>query len=69
MQTEDPGAVMPELGRAVIHDEGVALISEWIESLSGDCQFWTPGSGAQLCGQSFGLRVHGLQAPQQVLAG
>ena len=37
METEDPGAMMPELGRAVIHAEGVELISAWIESLEGDC--------------------------------
>lgn len=37
METEDPGAMMPELGRAVIHDEGVELISRWIESLAGNC--------------------------------
>ena len=33
METNDPGAMMPELGRAVTHDEGVALISAWIEQL------------------------------------
>lgn len=38
METEDPGAMMPELGRAIIHSEGVALISEWIESLDGGCE-------------------------------
>ncbi len=37
MQTDDPGAMMPELGRGVVHDEGVELISEWIASLDGDC--------------------------------
>ncbi len=37
MQTDDPGAMMPELGRAVVHAEGVALISDWIASLDGDC--------------------------------
>ena len=29
--------MMPELGRATAHEEGVALISAWIESLEGGC--------------------------------
>lgn len=33
METTDPGAMMPELGRAVAHEEGVALIKAWIEQL------------------------------------
>jgi uncharacterized repeat protein (TIGR03806 family) len=33
----DPGAMMPELGRTTVHEEGVALIREWIASLQGDC--------------------------------
>ena len=33
METTDPGAMMPELGRAVSHEEGVALIRAWIEQL------------------------------------
>ncbi|NNC79412.1 MAG: hypothetical protein HKN94_04585 [Acidimicrobiales bacterium] len=37
METADPGAMMPELGRALAHQEGVDLVSEWIESLDGDC--------------------------------
>lgn len=37
METNDPGARMPELGRSVMHTEGVALIREWIASLEGDC--------------------------------
>lgn len=37
MITTDPGAMMPEVGRAIIHDEGVDLMSLWISSLSGDC--------------------------------
>ena len=38
MRSEDPGAMMPELGRAVVHAEGVALVSAWISSLPGDCR-------------------------------
>ncbi len=29
---------MPELAKGMVHDEGVALISEWIKSLSGTCK-------------------------------
>jgi hypothetical protein len=28
---------MPELGRSLVHGEGVALIREWIASLRGGC--------------------------------
>jgi uncharacterized repeat protein (TIGR03806 family) len=28
---------MPELGRSVTHDEGVALVADWIEALPGSC--------------------------------
>lgn len=37
MLTDDPGAMMPELGRSVIHQEGVELVRDWIASLAGDC--------------------------------
>jgi uncharacterized repeat protein (TIGR03806 family) len=37
METTDPGAMMPELGRSTTHTEGVDLIAEWIESLQGSC--------------------------------
>ena len=30
MKSLDPGIAMPELGRATVHEEGVALVSEWI---------------------------------------
>ncbi len=33
MNSHDPGVMMPELGRTVIHQEGVALIREWIKSI------------------------------------
>lgn len=33
MDSEDPGIMMPELGRKITHTEGVALIKEWIASL------------------------------------
>jgi uncharacterized repeat protein (TIGR03806 family) len=37
MTTDDPGARMPEVGRSIMHVEGVALVSEWIASLDGGC--------------------------------
>ena len=33
MKSTNPGAMMPELGRRLVHDEGVALVENWIESL------------------------------------
>lgn len=33
MASTEPGVAMPEVGRAMAHDEGVALIREWISSL------------------------------------
>ncbi len=37
MQSDDPGAMMPELGRSLVHVEGVQLIAEWIDEMAGDC--------------------------------
>lgn len=37
METTDPGAMMPELGRSLSHEEGVALIAEWIAAMEGGC--------------------------------
>lgn len=37
METSDPGARMPELGRSLHHAEGIALVSEWIAGLGGEC--------------------------------
>ena len=33
MESTDPGVMMPELGRTIVHEEGVALIRAWIASL------------------------------------
>lgn len=33
LRSTDPGIAMPELGRATAHDEGIALLSQWIDSL------------------------------------
>ena len=37
MRSTDPGAMMPELGRALVHEEGAALIEAWIDAMEGDC--------------------------------
>ena len=37
MESLNPGEMMPELGRTMVHEEGVALIREWIASLEGGC--------------------------------
>jgi uncharacterized repeat protein (TIGR03806 family) len=33
MESTDPGIAMPELGRATVHKEGVALVRQWIDSM------------------------------------
>lgn len=33
MSSTEPGVAMPEVGRSMVHDEGVALIRAWISSL------------------------------------
>ncbi len=37
LASTDPGAMMPELGRALHHEEGVALMTEWIAAMEGSC--------------------------------
>jgi len=37
METLNPGEMMPELGRTMVHEEGVELIRQWIASLDGGC--------------------------------
>lgn len=37
MNSQAPDEMMPELGRSLIHHEGVELISRWIEELAGGC--------------------------------
>ncbi len=38
METTDPGSMMPELGRALQHTEGAALIRAWISEMDGACR-------------------------------
>lgn len=37
MEINDPGSLMPELGRAVSHDEGLALLTAWIAAMDETC--------------------------------
>lgn len=34
MSTDDPGSMMPQLGRSLMHEEGVKLISDWVSSMA-----------------------------------
>ena len=36
MRSDNPGAMMPELGRRLLHQEGVDLIAEWIAAMDPD---------------------------------
>ena len=38
MASQQADVMMPELGRSLVHEEGLALISDWIASMSGDCR-------------------------------
>lgn len=37
MQTEETGAMMPDIGRSVAHTAGVDVIAEWIDRMPGSC--------------------------------
>jgi uncharacterized repeat protein (TIGR03806 family) len=45
MASTEPDVAMPELGRSLIHAEGVGLMLDWISSLRGECG---PASSASL---------------------
>ncbi len=36
MKSDNPGAMMPEVGRRLVHDEGVGLIAQWIREMEID---------------------------------
>lgn len=38
LHSRDPGEMMPEIGRTLVHTEGVTLIDKWIAGLAGSCQ-------------------------------
>ena len=37
LEISDPGDRMPELGRTLIHQEGIALLRQWISEIPGEC--------------------------------
>ena len=37
MNSQAPDEMMPELGRSLVHYEGIALIRHWIADMPGDC--------------------------------
>ncbi|MDX1499490.1 MAG: SO2930 family diheme c-type cytochrome [Woeseiaceae bacterium] len=37
MEHSDPAIAMPELGRGVVHTEGVAVVRDWIAQMNGQC--------------------------------
>ncbi|MFK7863029.1 MAG: SO2930 family diheme c-type cytochrome [Pseudohongiellaceae bacterium] len=37
MASDKPDEMMPELGRSLVHTEGLELLSKWIGELAGDC--------------------------------
>jgi uncharacterized repeat protein (TIGR03806 family) len=45
ISSTDPEVRMPELGRNLVHEEGVALIREWISSMTGGCSGLSRGHG------------------------
>jgi len=38
MESNDPGIMMPEIGRAIPHKEGLDLVRAWIEEMEGPCE-------------------------------
>ena len=36
LETNNPAMMMPELGRSLVHNEGVELVSSWIAELEGE---------------------------------
>jgi len=38
MSSTDPAYRMPRFGRSLVHEEGLALITEWIATMPGTCQ-------------------------------
>ena len=37
LSSRDPAEMMPEIGRTLVHKEGVTLIDKWINSMTGTC--------------------------------
>jgi hypothetical protein len=39
MKSTDPGVMMPEIGRSIVHQEGIELISEYINNLKVNASY------------------------------
>lgn len=37
MKSTQPQVAMPEIGRSLVHDEGLDLVTKWIAGMTGDC--------------------------------
>lgn len=37
LRSTEPSVMMPEIGRSLVHEEGVALVASWIAGLGGSC--------------------------------
>ena len=42
LASTNPAIMMPELGRSLVHAEGLMLIRDWIAGLPGECETRTP---------------------------
>ncbi len=42
MASDEPKIMMPEIGRTLVHKEGVELIRQWLASLQGECRGTRP---------------------------
>lgn len=40
--SDEPKVMMPEIGRTIVHREGLALVNEWLRSLQGECRLDRP---------------------------
>ncbi|CAN5570884.1 hypothetical protein BH09MYX1_BH09MYX1_52990 [soil metagenome] len=38
MKATQPAVAMPEIGRSLVHDEGVDLVTQWIAGMPGNCK-------------------------------
>ncbi len=45
MESTRPKEMMPQIGRSVVHEEGVALVREWVRSLPAEGAACAAGSG------------------------
>ncbi len=37
LESDEADKMMPEIGRSTVHEEGAALVTDWVKSLEGDC--------------------------------